>query len=46
MGIGLHTIYFFHIHAAGKLAVFYDEFYPKGELWSLKKLPGIAKMSR
>jgi Tol biopolymer transport system component len=42
LGLGLHTIWFFHIHPDGKRIVFYDEFYPENEIWALKNLPGIA----
>jgi Tol biopolymer transport system component len=43
LGIGLHTLWFFHIHPDGKRIVFYDEYYPPGEIWSLRNLPKAVK---
>lgn len=43
LGIGLHTLWFFHIHPDGKRIAFYDEYYPPGEIWSLRNLPRAGR---
>jgi Tol biopolymer transport system component len=43
LGIGLHTLWFFHIHPDGKRIVFYDEYYLPGEIWALRNLAKPGK---
>jgi Tol biopolymer transport system component len=41
--IGLHRLWFFHIHPGGKRIVFYDEYYPPDEIWALRNLAKPGK---